>query len=312
MSIPVSSPNKLEIASANLPDTQQAPNPLLLLAANILSQGQPLNSLANAPLEGFLKQLDALTLNATVVKNQSVNVVSQKDEKKEKPLQQDEKSVARKALKQQESSSQETSELTKVTVRTIRITKRKNSTVLLRLLSLWKEIAKKKEAEAALDNALSEQEKIAGDATSIIEDMETGFPKKIGKTVPYAAVDSANKVQAIALVTFDKERAPTLKYLLTCPENIKLKETDKVFRGAGTAIVAHIVRELQERKNFEDLFLESVGSALGFYKKLGFEVSKREAAFGDTTPMVLPSKKMGAFLKAFGKDSNKVGEFLLT
>ena len=223
---------------------------------------------------------------------------SVREEVKENKDAQDEKSAPKKDDKAK----------TCAKVRTMRISKRQNFTYIQKLFTEWDKVAKKKESQARHSNVGEAIEKNAGNSAHILEQLQQKFPKKATRDVPYVALDTTGKVQGIALVVFEKDKGPNLKYLLTNPENIKIEEDDVCFRGAGTALIAHIVREIEDREEVADLFLESITSAKPFYTKLGFELSKREAEFSDTHPMLLKYKKIATFLEKYGKESQVVAE----
>ena len=150
--------------------------------------------------------------------------------------------------------------------------------------------------------------KMIGDSATVIEKMDEVFPIKVARRVPYIALDQASKIQAIALVRFARNESPLLDFLVTCPDNIALLSSDVPFRGAGTAIIVHLAREIAERDEYEGLFLEAVESAQEFYENLWFTPSTRVCEYNDTRSMVLARDIMKDFAETYGDDSAGIKE----
>src|SRR5581483_9979863 len=92
----------------------------------------------------------------------------------------------------------------------------------------------------------------------------------------YVAYDASNKIQAIALKDVKKNGKQYLWLIGSNPDNVPLVGNEKVVKGAGTAIIKHIVQEILQMKERRTLHLDSLESSLPFYEKLGFVRGKAD------------------------------------
>jgi hypothetical protein len=112
------------------------------------------------------------------------------------------------------------------------------------------------------------------------------------------------RIQGIATCCFSTTSQPCkILKLFTHPKNISITENEKRVKNVGTALIRHIVHDIQNGSAIlnKELYLTSCDSAQGFYKHLGF-VAKKEALFRDfglEVYMVLSKEKESELTKNY-------------
>ena len=178
------------------------------------------------------------------------------------------------------------------TLFTAKILNRKTSKRLKEVCKAWDEKAKQKRdiAEAAVARLDDEKQSMAMDLQSIVNGIKDCIPKKPNKTddALYIAYDLTGKVHAIALVDLSKRHTNEIDLLTANPDNVVvLGNEDNPVRGAGSAVITHIARDVFNSKQFarKKLKLSPLPSAIPFYEKLGFSLSKKEKMVMDKEAM---------------------------
>lgn len=182
----------------------------------------------------------------------------------------------------------------------------KNSLIGGQAAKKWKKLAKNK--MQLTDDPL--EKKIFEDSNSInklIKQCLFKFKESSWLERLFVCRDvSLNKLQAIALTKDHHVRTRSgedlgkhlmITRIATHPNNIRSKVNEKKYKrveGAAAAIIFYLA-QLCLKENLKGIYLESVDSAITFYKRLGFSRSKgREInalEFG-TQPMILSLEKI--------------------
>lgn len=101
--------------------------------------------------------------------------------------------------------------------------------------------------------------------------------------------DSAGNLQAAAFVTNERDHL-YVDFFATAPWNV-LGNYPKSVRGAGTALMAEIVKQSIDRGHGGEIRLNPLSGSASFYEIIGFEVSE------DTGEMILSSQRARRFLQ---------------
>lgn len=164
---------------------------------------------------------------------------------------------------------------------TAKILHTKMSKRLKEVCKLWNEKAKYKNdiAQSVVAHLDATKQLIASDSANIVDGLKSCIPKKPNKTddAVYIAYDASGKVHAVALVDLSKRKTHQIDLLATNPDNVIIlgNETGPV-RGAGSAVITHVVHDILHSKAFKKkkLQLTAVPSAVSFYEKLGFTMNE--------------------------------------
>lgn len=181
---------------------------------------------------------------------------------------------------------------------TAKILNPKVSKRLKAVCKLWNEKAKYKNdiAQSVVAHLDAAKQMIASDSANIVDGLKSCIPKKPNKTddAVYIAYDASGKVHALALVDLSKRKSHHIDLLATNPDNVIIlgNETGPV-RGAGSAIITHIVHDILQSNAFKKkkLQLTAVPSAVSFYEKLGFKANEDEE-------MVMKKSEMKKLIEA--------------
>ncbi len=196
-------------------------------------------------------------------------------------------------------------------IQTAKITKKVNRSFLHSVAESWRDLAIKRES-ATFDepvHTISPAQRDMAEASIHITDALTRHLDQNTSEVPYVAYDTTHQAQAVALVSFPEDKTPSLSLIATHPNNIMLSSNGaRPCRGAGTALLSHITHDIMKREAFEDFSVEALNGAVPFYKKFGFENSRRGISSPETTALVLPARNMQRILKKFEKQSRRVTE----
>lgn len=151
------------------------------------------------------------------------------------------------------------------------ITTTHNSTVLEKTVELWsKKIIKKVQLAISLPHLSKELRQIVFDSKNAISYLKNAIPLDLDENEKlYVAYDSAKSIQGVALIQL-KSDTMQLTYLCTNPDTLQIAERSTTIRGTGTALIRHITNEALQHK-IEQISLKALPSAVGFYKKFGFE-----------------------------------------
>ena len=181
---------------------------------------------------------------------------------------------------------------------TAKIEKEKTQVVLKKILSVWKKIAKQKNISAHNSDSITKEKKeVAEDSSLVIRMLRDCLQRKAIKKIPYIAYDEHFKVHGIALRKISKKDGQEIEHIAANPDNVVIFGNEKPTRGAGTALIRHIVQDIQANGESEDLHLDAYFSALPFYEKLGFEKKAQKRKSKYVVPMILGSQNMDTFLK---------------
>ena len=90
----------------------------------------------------------------------------------------------------------------------------------------------------------------------------------------YVAIDNLQKIQGIALVSFEKE--VKIEAITTAPWNIM--KSDKL-PGVGKALIQKIAEDAVANQKPFDVVVESSRQSIGFYEKCGFECKSPKNKF---------------------------------
>ncbi len=112
--------------------------------------------------------------------------------------------------------------------------------------------------------------------------------------------DAKGNMQAAASIQ-EKKDSLYIEYLATAPWNVKGGEAKSV-KGAGTAMIEHIIQESVKKGKGGSVTLESLPDAISFYEKIGFKNLGQAADYNDgVVSMKLDAKAAQEFLKKRGK-----------
>jgi len=186
---------------------------------------------------------------------------------------------------------------------TTKVTTKKEVKRLKEIMHKWDQIAKTKEHTAKrLDKHLKRQNQsfskldLAEDSeimTSLMKNIKNRKPEK--NEFVYVAYDSSKKLHAICVAEYDKKAGFELDCLIANPENVIVFDHEKAeCRGAGTAVVRHLVQDIfSGKRDQKKLSIRSLSSAKPFYEKLGFT----SVIDNPYVHFVLNHEHMDAFLK---------------
>lgn len=142
---------------------------------------------------------------------------------------------------------------------------------LKKTLKEWKITAKHRMKLASSSSAINDQKKFTCSLSyTIIRTLLKELKKRPKERSIYVTYDETMKVQAVALASLQKG-CNRLSLIATHPENIPIFGYEQGVKGAASAIVSTIAKEiLQKKSGCKKLHLDAFEAAMPFYEKLGF------------------------------------------
>jgi hypothetical protein len=150
----------------------------------------------------------------------------------------------------------------------VEITLKKNRGVVLEVMKSWNRLALERKRLADATEGLSiEKKQLAKDSLEVTQAIVRDLSKKCKI---FIAQDPSLKIEGICLIHLTPDAIKILQ-LATHPKNLSILETDcNAYRGVGTALVKAVAGiALEEGKS--TLKLDSVVSAVEFYRRFGIE-----------------------------------------
>ncbi len=194
-------------------------------------------------------------------------------------------------------------------LRTVKILTPQNRAILEDVAQEWLDIAFDQWSAPLVQESFPEERiNLIMDATAVISVFIERLRQGNLLEIPYIAYDEAHTIQAMALMNFsEQEEDPELTCIVTHPHNIPLDPMQKrPCRGAGTALMTHIVSDISHQRSF---VLSACPSATPFYANLGFEqTTDASIAQNGYIPMVLTVEKIQRLLQSHSMKSERIAE----
>jgi hypothetical protein len=183
---------------------------------------------------------------------------------------------------------------------TATLKKRKDTKSLREIIKDWEKKAEKKEdkAEAAyqegdLTYTLFDK---AVDCHDVIDILKDDLRKVNSDERVVIAYNKAKKVQGMALVSLSSGSGTEIELIAAHPKNVVIFGNEQATRGAGTAIIKHVVHDILTKTRKGDLHLGALDSAIPFYEKIGMQ-KKGTPKPDELQKMVLKKSAMKGFLE---------------